>query len=485
MYIRLNNSFDVRNEKGCSFIIHRTRVLPDGYNGFPVIMVPPFVGFVLAEIGKSEIAESIRRIASGLGVSEESVDTFINNLRKENYKKFQLSEEEAIVFPDNLLVESDVCDDRMFIASDDFDPLSDFEIHRPQIPLSLNLMVTTNCTTDCIYCYAQRNLHKRSMSKEEICEFLRQSKDIGVVNIALTGGDIFAMNGWKEILRELKSLNYDSFLSTKTPLNTSDIKELKEIGFDQLQFSLDSVDVMTLKKMLSVDENYLCRVRQMFEDCSGLNIKVQIRTVLTKHNSSPHSVENLYNFLREFSCISEWDVTPAFISGSKTNYKAYEVSNSDLVEMYKFRDNIKSDFPISLNKIVDDGYKLQRCATTSEYVESNQICLANSFVLSVLATGDCTVCEMLYENPEYLLGNVLSASLKDIWNSKRALELYDPDQSKICKSSPCSSCKDFHMCRKDIETRVCYSDIAKIYGDNSFGKPDPRCPLAEKVNVIL
>ena len=51
--------------------------------------------------------------------------------------------------------------------------------------------------------------------------------------------------------------------------------------------------------------------------------------------------------------------------------------------------------------------------------------------------------------------------------------------------SPCHSCSVFTKCKKSIAKRVCYVDIAKVHENNSFDFPDPRCPMAEKVNVIL
>lgn len=485
MILKLSDSFTLRNEANCSYLIHRTRVLPDGYNGSMVILLPPFIGYILAELGKTDYETSRSRIAKGLDVSEEAVEIFINNLRKKDYKQFNLSETEGIIFPDKLLEESDIAEIREFITTADFNPTDDFKAHRPGIPLSMNLMITSKCTTDCIYCYAHRSLGKRDLTNEEIIDFLHKARKLGVVNISITGGDIFAMQGWREILKTVMDLDFDAFLSTKTPLTSDELKDLKGIGINEIQFSLDSTDDNTLCKMLKVAPGYLNKVEEMLSACELAGIKVQIRTVLTKHNSTPESVRLLYDFLCGFKCIKEWDVTPAFMSGFKADYKSYEVSNEDLVEMYRFRNEVNAPFPMSLNKIGDDGYKLQREKDTKNYVKCNQICLGNTYVLSVLASGDCTVCEMLYENPEYLIGNILESSLDKIWNSRKALELYCPHQEHIDKKSPCATCQEFSECRQSLETRVCYSDIAKIYGKDSFSFPDPRCPKANPVKVIL
>lgn len=130
-------------------------------------------------------------------------------------------------------------------------------------------------------------------------------------------------------------------------------------------------------------------------------------------------------------------------------------------------------------------FKWDRKKTVNEYVLHNQKCYANSYSMSVLASGECTICEMLYDNEEYLIGNIRNQSLYEIWNSQKALDLYSPLQRQISEKSPCHQCSVFDKCRKNISKRVCYVDIAKINKQNSFDFPDPRCPMAKDVDVVL
>ena len=140
-------------------------------------------------------------------------------------------------------------------------------------------------------------------------------------------------------------------------------------------------------------------------------------------------------------------------------------------------------FPISLNKIGPDGYCLKRYADVDSFVCNNQICLGNSTTLSILANGDCTLCEMLYDNPEYIIGNINENSIYDIWNSKKAYELYSPNQANYNPQSPCSKCEVFDICKKGFGKRICYADINKI--GETHHSPDPRCPLSKPIEIIL
>ena len=78
-------------------------------------------------------------------------------------------------------------------------------------------------------------------------------------NLALTGGDIFAL------IRKVGQYGFTPLLSTKIPLKEDDIYFLKESGIKFLQFSLDSIFTSTLQTMVRVKEDYIDNVKQMFE----------------------------------------------------------------------------------------------------------------------------------------------------------------------------------------------------------------------------
>lgn len=484
MYIRLNDTFVVRNEKNCSFLVFKRNLLDENFFKSSIISLPPFIGYIFANIGNNEYEQSKKTIAKELNVNEDSIDVFVKKLVNSKERELKLHDGTVIYFPENVLIESDKQDERFFISVDEFNPTDDFVIHRPQIPLNLNFMITTRCTTNCIYCYAQRDLGK-DLTTNEAINIIKMAKDSGVVNISLTGGDIFARDDWKTILFEIKKCGYDSFLSTKTPLLYDDIKFLYEIGFNKWQFSLDTKDRKHLNQLVAVKNDYIEQVEQMLSDCDKIGVKIAIRTVLTKINSSIDEVKELYELLKSHSCIMEWSITPAFFSEFKRDYKSYEVNNDDLVDVYNFTKKEKTPFPVILNKIGSDGYKLKRHKSAEEFVRRNTVCHANVYIMSILATGDCTVCEMLYKNPEFLLGNLKENTLIEIWNSPKAYNLYKPKQQNLDSQKPCYSCKVFDACKRSIDKRICYADISKMYGKNIVDTPDPKCPMAPDVDYIL
>ena len=178
------------------------------------------------------------------------------------------------------------------------------------------------------------------------------------------------------------------------------------------------------------------------------------------------------------------DSHPSLFSNYKADeYKKLEVNNEDLKDVYQFVRQEGLKFRIGLNKISEQGYKLKTTDNVEDFVRKNQVCMANSTCLSILANGKCSVCEMLYSGEEYLLGDVNQNSIREIWNSDKAMDLYNLKQSCIDKSSPCHSCETFSKCRNGYGKRICYVDILKSGKSLSF--PDPRCPMAEDYNTIF
>lgn len=107
-------------------------------------------------------------------------------------------------------------------------------------------------------------------------------------------------------------------------------------------------------------------------------------------------------------------------------------------------------------------------------------------MLSILATGTCTPCEMLYDNPDFVLGNIYDSALKTIWNSPKALSVCAFSQIDERETlSPCRQCQVMDICRKSIDRRVCFVDISKILGKGYSDYPDPRCPKSTVTGYIL
>jgi radical SAM protein with 4Fe4S-binding SPASM domain len=103
-------------------------------------------------------------------------------------------------------------------------------------------------------------------------------------------------------------------------------------------------------------------------------------------------------------------------------------------------------------------------------------CSANFSHMVSMPDGKVTLCEQLYWNPRFIIGDLSTQSIEEVWNSPRALELAFPKKSNFRDDSVCKKCSIFDTCY--TTHNKCYADVLKAYGDENWDYPDPRCVYA-------
>ena len=97
-----------------------------------------------------------------------------------------------------------------------------------------------------------------------------------------------------------------------------------------------------------------------------------------------------------------------------------------------------------------------------------------------MPNGDVTICEQLYWNKNFIIGNVFEQSIENICNSEASIKLAYPDKEDFPKDSACKECELFKHCYHEKRNK-CWTNTIKIYGDKNWLNPDPRCIFAPKV----
>ena len=150
MIIILNPQFAIRNEDKCSYIIKKNWEVDSAIKREDdlVILIPPVIGYILNTIGSAEYNTSLEFLSENLGVSKESIRHFTSSLIENEEQKELKIGSDTIRFPQRLLIKSDYP-----VKNDNLIPNTSFQLlHlRPQIPININFMVTTKCTTNCSY----------------------------------------------------------------------------------------------------------------------------------------------------------------------------------------------------------------------------------------------------------------------------------------------------------------------------------------------
>lgn len=382
-------------------------------------------------------------------------------------------------FPKNLIVSSDIPIHRKEEYSPTdfyYDGIPDFQTNRLHFPISINLELIMRCYTDCCYCYSDRSDSKGDrLTTSRIIELIREAKSNRAIQFDINGGEVLLHPDIKIILKELKDSGFNPLISTKMPINNEMIDYIRKIGIEKIQISLDSADDKLLTKLVKTPVGYLHNIGKTLEYASNVGLQVDINTVLTKYNVSPSEVEHLLEYISSFKCVRHNRLNPVGYSLYKTNFSeiAPTKENLDLVESLIPEWKVKYGININLSYF-ECASQFEKNVKIEKF-RNRAICTGNVWNMVILPNGDVTICEELYYKSKFIIGNVKCNSINEVWNSRRAIDLYNmtvPAKS----SSVCGLCDDFNKCR--MNQGVCWKTILMAYGDENWDFPDPRCPKA-------
>ncbi|MDE7149506.1 MAG: radical SAM protein [Bacteroidales bacterium] len=410
---------------------------------------------------------------------QEILDRYIEN------REWINSEDESKCFLalENMLIQKGDYERVEYYKMEDF-PMSgkaDFSFRRNHGPVVAIFELTMRCYTDCVYCYADRRNHvETNLSTQEILDVIRQMKQIGVKDVSINGGEVLLHPDIKEILQEMVRCGYYPLISTKYPVEYEMLEFLHKIGITQIQISIDSINPDTLSSVLKVDKDYFEKIRHTMKLLDEMRFHWQTNTILTKYNSHlEKEVKPLFSFLTSFKHIRNIRSSEAGYSLYKTpeHYRAIKARAEDLHSIALYIDTLKDTFPSINFKSPNPMSESLFCGVNKKVdFQERAICTGNEQALIVLPDGKVTICEELYWHPQFLIGDLRENTLAEIWNGKKALDLFYIQQNVISESSPCKLCHDFKECRH--HKGVCWKMILQAYGMEQWDQADPRCPDA-------
>lgn len=444
--------------------------------------IHPFHAMMLSFFdGQKTYSEEVEQCATFFNLTITKMEGIVRRfLFKEKWFTIK-SGEDFVNFPKNTLivVERGSQKRKEKYSPKEFEFLGnpDYETVRLSYPISLNIELTMKCYTNCIYCYANRNLKDKSMlSLAEIKDVIKQAKQNGVYQIDINGGDVLLHPNINEILHELVINGFSPLVSTKTILTKDIIDYIKYLKKVRLQISLDSVNPEVLHKLIKVPSNYITKMSKALEYLSKKHVKTQINVVLTKYNSDITGIKRLLDYIAKYDAIKDIRFNPCGCSLYKTNFREIILSSKEMHFVLEEIEKIKENYP-SLN-IMFSSYddKSEYACDNREYLfKKRALCTGGTRAAVLLPNGDLTICEELYDNPHFILGNIRNKSIKEIWNSSKAMKLYQTPVNEDSKS-PCKICSFQKECRTGVG--VCWKLVLMAYGEDNWDYPDPRCPSA-------
>lgn len=445
---------------------------------------------------KRTLDENIKLLSNFLDISEKSVLEIITPFIENEEKMSTLFKDKYIGIPKNLIININKLEEEYIPQQIDIETLrcSNIDLKSKRIntgPSQITFMLTNRCVTKCCYCYANTNKKVQYyVPTERILDTIREAKKLDLYNVNIIGGEIFLHKDWDIILKEIISNGFSPMsISTKVPITNEIANKIKASGYNStIQFSLDSIDSEILQKTLCVKPNYIEEVKKGFQILDENDIQYRIETVITKFNASIDKIEELYNYLLTLKGIKQWEIRLAMFSHYKDqeNYLNLKSNRGVLNKLVDFiSNNIQNEAPFKVQiPIIQDLNKEYYVADKGSSSFIGARCSALCDHMFILPDGKVTICEQLYWNENFIIGDLNHNNLLEIWNSPRALELVNIKKENIQKDSVCSSCDLFEGCFT-IDKNRCWSDVIKAYGTDNWDFPDPRCNKAPSMKNNL
>lgn len=423
--------------------------------------------------------EGCGEIAEFMGEDKDTICAFITKLIEEKEPSHTNLGGEESGFPVNMLIEEkDESYPRKTYTPEQFAFVRTDLARRRNFtaPNSIVLMPNNTCYTSCRYCYADTRTGHHRMPIEYIRKLAENAREAGVREILITGGDFFLCHDWREILNILNVNGFPpNFISTKKPLSEEEVADIARAGI-YIQFSFDTVDAEVAADLVGTPRDYVEKVKETLRLFDKHGVSYHVASVITRMNAPIAQLEGMREFLSTLKNIRKWDVRIAFRSlYSKDDFDNIKATRKQIGDIAEWIEKVKEDTPFDISWVPDDDDKYKKAEGGSKNFEG-AACSANVSNMMVLPDGNVTICEQLYWHPDFIIGNIKDNTIEEIWNSPRALALWNLRQEAINPKSPCHKCKDFDDCFKTANR--CYANILKAYGADNSDFPDPRCKYA-------
>lgn len=475
-----NHCYVLRHDKKRSYIVGRKEELlaKCKFDSNVISKIHPIYAMIFSFFSKPvDLSDAISRLSYFLDISEQETSEILKDF-VDNEKGFSIEYDGVMNYiPANIIVSvsKSIGADRVYTPLDFRYKDLDFTQQRfYKAPLGLVYMVNNVCRTDCLYCYADKRVRRDVLPLEKIEDILIDARKSEVLELSVSGGEFFLYKNWRGLIELLIKYGYKpSLISTKIPLEEQEVLDFKQYDIP-IQISLDSIHGNVLSKILNVSDKYVDGIKRTIRLLESNNVRYQIATVLTKYNGTLSEIQSLYDFILDLRCLSRWEIRTAFKSlYGKEHFEDIKIQKQSVALIDQWVKSLGSN--VNILWVPANVNKYFKSDKGSRFFEGSR-CSANYSHMVLLPDGKVTICEQLYWDQRFIIGDLTKQTISEVWNSEKALNLAHLGRLDFRNESACKECSLFDDCMS-FPNR-CIADILKAYGADNLDYPDPRCKKA-------
>lgn len=328
---------------------------------------------------------------------------------------------------------------------------------RLDYPVKLVVIPTWQCNRECAYCGVPKispNYPETRIEPQLLLTRLLDAVENGVQGVVYHGGEpIFFYKELFEQIHELRRKNVQIQLSTKNFISKTIAYRLANVGLQQLQLSIDTIDPL-LSKYLYNDETYAQRLAESTKNLLNAGIRVRVNIVLSKINY--RGISDLLFYLSELN-IPEVEIS---------NYRCGSINDAQL-ELSKdewawlHHSMLKNQDKWDFQNLIYSPF-----GNTIPPAAQRPICESGRLCFLFLPNGNGCYCDFLSEKPEFCIGNLNEQSVGEIWEDSKLIDIAYPSKKLFENDKHCTNCNEFEYC---VDRGFCFVKADGIY------KSDKKC----------
>ncbi|MFB9907235.1 pyrroloquinoline quinone biosynthesis protein PqqE [Allokutzneria oryzae] len=333
-------------------------------------------------------------------------------------------------------------------------------------PLGLLAELTHRCPLHCPYCSNPLELvaRQREMSTEQWCSVLDQARELGVLQVHLSGGEPLARNDLPEIVSHARGLGfYVNLVTSGVGLTKPRLADLVERGIDHVQLSLQGASETSNNAIAGarVFQHKLSAAEAIGE----LEVPLTVNAVLHRRN---------HGEIAELIAMAE-RLGADRLELANTQYYGWALRNREA--LMPTREQLDAAEPIVREATERLAGKMRIVYVVADYADAHpKPCMHGwgARQLTVAPDGTVLPCPAATAITTLDLSTVVDTPLAEIWYSSSSFNAF---RGTDWMSEPCRSCP-----RKETDFGGCRCQAFLLTGDATA--TDPVCSLSPNRGLV-
>ena len=306
-------------------------------------------------------------------------------------------------------------------------------------PLWILLELTHKCPLECAYCYNQLDFAntKDAMSKDDWFRVMEQAREMGAVQLGISGGEPLLNKDVVEIVKKANDLKfYTNLITSGVGAPKGIVAKLKEAGLKTVQLGVQSHDKNTMTLITNNKSAYDEKIA-FAKEVKDAGLQLIVNTCITRQNI--HQVGDIIEFAESLGA--------NYLEIANIQYYGWALKNVNAL--------LPTQEQISDARIVTNHYRNERKDMKVFFVVPDYFATRPKACMNGLGTTFLTI------NPDGIalpcntantlpleFPNVKEFSVEQIWNESESFNYFRGDK---WMKEPCRTCdekeKDFGGCR--------------------------------------